>query len=96
MLNKTGFVDAAKYGLIILMFLLFIYTSYFLSSYYPIPSTTSYYVFPEVGANAGVFYNRVVTPGEMEAAGWINENTNNTDKFVSDIFGAELIMGMTM
>jgi hypothetical protein len=37
----------------------------------------------------------VITKGELESTKWINENTNRTDKFESDIFGGELIMGMT-
>ncbi len=37
----------------------------------------------------------VITKGELESAKWINENTKRTDKFESDIFGGELIMGMT-
>ncbi len=36
-----------------------------------------------------------VIPGEMTAMPWILENTNGSDKFVADIFGAEMIMGMT-
>ncbi len=52
-------------------------------------------VFPEVKYNADPWYGRVVTPGEMESTGWINAFTNKSDKFVADIFGAELIMGMT-
>lgn len=95
MLKTKCLFRVAKYGLVILMFLLFIYTSYFMSGYYRVPTTTSDYVFPEVGVNAGAYYNRVVTPGEMEATVWVNMNLNKTDKFVADIFGAELIMGMT-
>lgn len=37
----------------------------------------------------------VITKGELESTKWINENTKRTDKFESDIFGGELIMGMT-
>src|SRR5208337_798915 len=39
--------------------------------------------------------SRVVLPGEMNSTTWISANTNATDKFVADIFGAEMIMGMT-
>jgi uncharacterized membrane protein len=91
----TGIADFAKYGLVILMFLLFIYTSYFMSGTYMVPTTDSYYYFPEVKTNADSWYGRVVTPGELEATDWVNANLNKTDKFVADIFGAELIMGMT-
>jgi hypothetical protein len=48
----AGFVDVVKYRLVILMFLLFIYTSYFMGGSYLVPLTTSYYMFPEVKANA--------------------------------------------
>ena len=92
----TGILDFAKYGLVILMFLLFIYTSYFMSGQYLIPDTTdSYYLYPEVKVNADAWYGRVVLPGELNATTWVNENLNKSDKFVADIFGAELIMGMT-
>lgn len=51
---------------------------------------------PEV-ANTGDTYKSpaIVIPGEMDAVPWILDNTNGSDKFVADIFGAELIMGMT-
>ena len=38
---------------------------------------------------AGVF------PGELDAMPWIRDHTNRSDKFVADIFGGEMIMGMT-
>lgn len=37
----------------------------------------------------------VITKGELDSTKWINENTKSTDKFQADIFGGELIMGMT-
>jgi hypothetical protein len=37
----------------------------------------------------------VVTKGELDSTTWIKENTKSADKFQSDIFGGELIMGMT-
>ncbi|HYA61068.1 MAG TPA: hypothetical protein VED16_03190 [Candidatus Acidoferrum sp.] len=37
----------------------------------------------------------VIMIGELNSTKWINENTKKTDKFQSDIFGGELIMGMT-
>ena len=91
----TGIMDFAKYGLVILMFLLFIYTSYFMGGSYLVPGTDSYYMFPEVKVNADAWYGRVVLPGELNATTWVNQNLNKSDKFVADIFGAELIMGMT-
>ena len=84
-----------KYGLVMAMFLALIYAAYFAEGSYPIPTTSSYLMFPEVKANADPWYSRVVTPGEMDAMAWISSNTNASDKFVADIFGAELIMGMT-
>jgi len=50
---------------------------------------------PEVKYEADFYYDRVVSPGEMNATAWILNNTDEHDKFVADIFGAELIMGMT-
>ena len=43
----------------------------------------------------GTLNDLVVTQGELNATGWIRTNTSDSDKFVADIFGAELIMGMT-
>jgi len=36
-----------------------------------------------------------VLPDELAAMPWIRDNTGEKDKFVADIFGAEMIMGMT-
>jgi uncharacterized membrane protein len=74
------------------MFILLIYVAYFMSATYNFPATT---YFPEVKANADPWLSRVVLPGEMNSTTWISANTNATDKFVADIFGAEMIMGMT-
>ncbi len=43
----------------------------------------------------GTLNDLVITHGELNATYWIRTNTNDSDKFVADIFGAELIMGMT-
>jgi len=37
----------------------------------------------------------VITEGELEATTWIKGNTSLEDRFVADIFGGELVMGMT-
>lgn len=50
---------------------------------------------PEVKFQGDFMSHEVIKPGEMEAMGWILNNTNKSDKFVADIFGGELIMGMT-
>jgi hypothetical protein len=91
----AGIVGYAKHALVILMFILLIYSSYFMGQSIGIPGTTSVYLFPEVKANADAWYGRVVSQGELNATAWIIANTNKSDKFVADIFGAELIMGMT-
>ena len=89
-------VDILKYALVLLMFVLFIYSSYVMAAWsFSVPTTSSSYSFPEVKANADPWYDRVVTAGEMQSTGWILDNTNKSDKFVADIFGAEMIMGMT-
>lgn len=91
----TGLAAIAKYGLVLVMCGLFLYVAYGMSGSYLVPTTESYYMFPEVKANADAWYGRVVLPGEIEATDWVNANLNTSDKFVADIFGAELIMGMT-
>ena len=89
-------VDILKYALVLLMFVLFIYSSYFMPAWsFTVPTTASQYSLPEVKANADPWYDRVVKSGEMQSTGWILDNTNKSDKFVADIFGAEMIMGMT-
>ena len=51
---------------------------------------------PEVGQYGDTYKSpAVVVAGEMDAMPWILNNTTAGDKFVADIFGAELIMGMT-
>jgi hypothetical protein len=51
---------------------------------------------PEVGVvGDGYKTPGIVIPGEMDAMPWILNNTNSDDLFVADIFGAEMIMGMT-
>ena len=50
---------------------------------------------PEVRFQGDFMAHEVVKPGEMDAMTWILHNTNKSDKFVADIFGGELIMGMT-
>lgn len=51
---------------------------------------------PEVGHYGDTYKGpAVVIAGEMDAMPWIRNNTAPEDKFVADIFGAEVIMGMT-
>jgi hypothetical protein len=51
---------------------------------------------PEVGYYGDTYKSpAVVIAGEMDAMPWIRDNTAAGDKFVADIFGAEVIMGMT-
>lgn len=101
-------VDFLKYALVLLMLALFIYYSYFMPSFslkvpmniqfkkplnLIIPTTIS--LSSEVKYNADPWYDRVIKADEMQSTGWILNNTNESDKFVADIFGAEMIMGMT-
>ena len=44
---------------------------------------------------ADLWLDPVVTKGELQSTGWIAANTQPTDHFQADIFGGELIMGMT-
>lgn len=55
----------------------------------------TYIFFPEVPWFSQCWMGVQVLPGELEATGWIKEHTAETDKFVNDIPGAELVMGMT-
>lgn len=50
---------------------------------------------PEVKYECDFYYDPVVGTGEFNSTQWILNNTASDDKFVADIFGAELIMGMT-
>jgi len=50
---------------------------------------------PEVKYQCDFYYDPVVSRGEYNATQWIMDHTSKQDKFVADIFGAELIMGMT-
>lgn len=51
---------------------------------------------PEVGYYGDTYKSpAVVIAGEMDAMPWIANHTAASDKFVADIFGAEVIMGMT-
>jgi uncharacterized membrane protein len=51
--------------------------------------------FPDVAHSAGMWQGSQVLAGEMDAAQWVKDHTQGTDKFVADIGGAEVIMGMT-
>jgi uncharacterized membrane protein len=51
--------------------------------------------FPGVAHSAGMWQGSQVLAGEMDAAQWVKDHTQGTDKFVADIGGAEAIMGMT-
>jgi hypothetical protein len=56
---------------------------------------TATYGMANVQKEGDLWLDPVVTKGELESTAWINTNTNSTDHFQSDIFGGELIMGMT-
>jgi hypothetical protein len=48
-----------------------------------------------VQKQSGPWLDPVVTKGELDSTSWIKANTQPTDHFQADIFGGELIMGMT-
>jgi len=56
---------------------------------------TATYGMANVQKEGDLWLDPVVTKGELESTAWIITNTNSTDHFQSDIFGGELIMGMT-
>jgi hypothetical protein len=56
---------------------------------------TATYGMANVQKEGDLWLNPVVTEGELASTTWIKSNTQATDHFQSDIFGGELIMGMT-
>ena len=56
---------------------------------------TATYGMANVQKQGDLWLDPVVTKGELDSTAWILTNTNSTDHFQSDIFGGELIMGMT-
>ncbi|HYA32643.1 MAG TPA: hypothetical protein VEG65_01405 [Candidatus Bathyarchaeia archaeon] len=56
---------------------------------------TATYGMANVQKQADPWLDPVVTKGELDSTSWINANTQPTAHFQADIFGGELIMGMT-
>jgi hypothetical protein len=56
---------------------------------------TATYGMASVQKQGDLWLDPVVTKGELESTTWIKTNTQTTDHFQADIFGGELIMGMT-
>jgi hypothetical protein len=56
---------------------------------------TATYGMASVQKQSDPWLDPVVTKGEVESTTWIRTNTQPTDHFQADIFGGELIMGMT-
>ena len=56
---------------------------------------TATYGMASVQKQGDLWLDPVVTKGELESTTWIKTNTQSTDHFQADIFGGELIMGMT-
>jgi len=53
------------------------------------------YGMTSVRKQSDLWLDPVVTKGELESTSWIKANTQPTDRFQADIFGGELVMGMT-
>jgi hypothetical protein len=100
----------AKIILVLFIFAAMLYVSYewhgFDKDYIEIPQDllprfiipieqSTYIFFPEVPWFSQCWMGVQVLHGELEACDWIKNNTADTDKFVNDIPGAELVMGMT-
>jgi hypothetical protein len=56
---------------------------------------TATYGLASVQNEGNLWLDPVVAKGELESTKWIAANTQPTDHFQADIFGGELIMGMT-
>lgn len=56
---------------------------------------TATYGMASAQKQADPWLDPVVTKGEFDSTSWINANTPSTAHFEADIFGGELIMGMT-
>jgi hypothetical protein len=56
---------------------------------------TATYGLASVQKEANLWLDPVVANGELKSTEWIAANTQPTDHFQADIFGGELIMGMT-
>ncbi len=56
---------------------------------------TATYGLANVQKEGDPWLDPVVTQGEFESTSWIKAHTSPTDHFQADIFGGELIMGMT-
>lgn len=102
--------NIAKFVFVLIIFAAMAYASYgwhgIGQDYYPISQDTlpryvipveqgTYLFFPEVPWFSQCWMGVQILPGELESTKWINEHTAKTDKFVNDIPGAELVMGMT-
>jgi hypothetical protein len=88
-------INIIKNAVVLILFVGMLFFGYVLQDQYFLPPDDVYVPVPEVKTYADLYYDRVVTPGEFESTAWILNNTNKSDTFANDIWGAELIMGMT-
>lgn len=91
------------------LFILMLYAGYYLQGQIDLPTALTdplpagtivgwndkVISFPDVTHSSDMWLGSQVLVGEMDAAQWVKEHTQKTDKFVADIGGAEAIMGMT-
>ena len=91
------------------LFILMLYAGYYLQGQIDLPSFVTDALpagtvvgwndkvisFPDVTHSSDMWLGSQVLVGELDAAPWVKDHTQKTDKFVADIGGAEAIMGMT-
>jgi hypothetical protein len=105
----SGVAGIIRGAAVAALFILMIYAGYYLQGQIDLPSfitdplppgtvvgwNDKVIGFPDVAHSSDMWRGSQVLPGELDAALWVKEHTQGTDKFVADIGGAEAIMGMT-
>jgi hypothetical protein len=105
----SGVVGIIRVLAVAIAFMLMLYAGYYMQGQIDLPSFVTdllpsgtvvnwndqVIAFPDVAHSAGMWQGSQVLAGEMDAAQWVKDHTQDTDKFVADIGGAEVIMGMT-
>lgn len=105
----SGVAGIIRGAAVAIVFVLILYAGYYMQGQLDLPSFATDLLppgtvvgwndkvvsFPDVAHSAGMWQGSQVLEGELDAAEWVRDHTQRTDKFVADIGGAEAIMGMT-